>query len=175
MIVNSTEPGDPPRIRETGLSVWVVYRSLAWGGMSDETVLDKYPALELGDLAAVRDYVAKSIKSRTQDEFTGRPILTKGLLRHGAYYKGRCRNATIARWNGEEQCFYHWRDKLGRIFIQTIRYPTDELEPWWDVFDVVEELPACKFEIPFDLEATFCGNHDDLVEYHPEMWSRPAR
>ena len=47
--------------------------------------------------------------------------------------------------------------------------PSDELEPWWDVFDVVEELASCKFEIPFDLEAAFCGNRDDLFEYHPEM------
>jgi len=59
---------------------------------------------------------------------------------HGGYYKGRCRNATVARWNAEEQCFYHWREKFGRIYIETIKYPTDEQEPWWDVFDVVEEL-----------------------------------
>jgi|SRR5208283_5154251 len=174
MITNPTEPGDPPRIRETGVSAWAVYRSMIWDGLSDDVVLEKYPALELADLVAVREYVAKSIKSRTHDEFTGRLILPTERLRHGAYYKGRCRNATIARWNREEQCFYHWREKLGRIFVQTIRYPTDELEPWWDVFDVVKQLPVCKFEIPFDLEAAFCGNRDDLFEFHPEMWSRPA-
>jgi hypothetical protein len=36
-------------------------------------------------------------------------------------------------------------------------YPTDEMEPWRDVFDVVEELPDPKFEIPFDDEAVFAG------------------
>ncbi len=41
-----------------------------------------------------------------------------------------------------------------------------------DVFDVVELLPICRFEIPFDDEAVFAGNRDDLYEYNPEMWSR---
>ena len=62
---------------------------------------------------------------------------------------------------------------MGLIYIDTIKYPTDELEPWWDVFDVVEELLNPKFEIPFDREAVFCGNPDDLYEYDVEMWSRP--
>ena len=45
MITNPTEPGDPPRIRETGVSVWMVYGSMVWDGLSDEAVLEKYPAL----------------------------------------------------------------------------------------------------------------------------------
>jgi hypothetical protein len=61
-----------------------------------------------------------------RDELTGRPILPKDQLVHGRFYKGRCRNATIARWNADEQRFYHWREKFGRIFIETIGYPTDD-------------------------------------------------
>jgi hypothetical protein len=80
----------------------------------------------------------------------------------------------VARWNGHEQTFYHWREKFGRIFIETIRYPTDEEEPWWDVFDVVEELANCKFDIPFDAKAVFSGNPDDLFEFDEEMW-QPCR
>ena len=86
-----------------------------------------------------------------------------------------CRNACIARWNAEEQCFYHWREKFERIYIETIKYPTDEVEPWWDVFDVVEELPNPKVEIPFDEDAEFQGNRDDLYEYTEEMWYRPKK
>jgi hypothetical protein len=115
------------------------------------------------------------IKSRSHDEFTGRPILPKDQLVHGVYYKGRCRNATIARWNGVENCFYHWREKFGRIYIETVKYPTDVVEPWWDVFDVIEELPNPKFEIPFDEDAVFAGNREDLYEYTADMWTKVSR
>ena len=167
-----TNPFCRPHIRDTQITVWEVYRSLAFHGMTEDEVLQKYPHLEPHDLTAVREFVANSIKARTHDEITGRSILPKDQLRHGAYYKGRCRNATIARWNADERCFYHWREKFGRIFIETIKYPTDELEPWWDVFDVVEELPDTRFEIPFDLDASFVGNAADLVEHDAEMWKK---
>jgi uncharacterized protein (DUF433 family) len=163
---------DQPRIRDTEIKVWTVYRDLVLHGMTDADVLMKYPALEADDLAAVREHIAASIKVRTHDEITGRPILPRDRLVHGRYYVGRCRNATVARWNADERCFFHWREKFGRIFVETIKYPTDELEPWWDVFDVVTELPNPKFEIPFDEETVFTGQRDDLFEYHPEMWSK---
>ena len=114
-------------------------------GMTSSEVLSKFPELEPEDLAAVREFADKSIESRTHDEFTGRPILPRDRLAHGLYYKGCCRNATIARWNADENCFYHWREKFGRIYIETIKYPTDVVEPWWDVFDVVEELRLARF------------------------------
>jgi hypothetical protein len=34
---------------------------------------------------------------------------------------------------------------------------------------VVEELPDCKFEIPFDGNAEFRSNPADLVEFHEEV------
>ena len=171
------EPGQPsnPRIRDTQITVSDVYKDLAFHAMTDDEVLQKYPKLEPEDLAAVREYAATSIKSRTHDELTGRPILPKDRLVHGGYYKGRCRNASIARWNAIEQCFYHWREKFGHIYIETIRHPTDEEELWWDVFDVVEEIPNPKFEIPFDQAATFTGNREDLHEYAQEMWRKPEQ
>jgi hypothetical protein len=46
----------------------------------------------------------------------------------------------------------------------------------FDVFDVVEELPDPKFEIPFEREpdpfqpkAVFTGNPEDLSEFEAEM------
>jgi hypothetical protein len=115
----------------------------------------------------------RKIKSRTHDEITGRPILPKDRLLHGHYYKGRCRNATVARWNADKQCFFHWREKFGNVFIETIKYPTDETEPWWDTFDVVEELTHPRLEIPFDVDAAFTGKQDHLYEYNAEMWGKP--
>jgi hypothetical protein len=104
------------------------------------------------------------------DESTGRPCLAKADLKHGEYYKGRCRNATVARWNAEADCFFHWREKLGRIYIQTIKYPTDE--PRFDVFFPVSNLDDPKFEIPFDEGGVFRGQVSDLIEFNPEMWAK---
>jgi uncharacterized protein (DUF433 family) len=173
----SIEPGQPPVacIRDTKIKVWTVYRALVFHGMTDHDVLQKHPALEREDLAAVREYIATTIKSRTHDEITGRPVLPKNQLVHGKYYRGRCRHSTVARWNNDEQCFYHWREKITFVYMETIKYPTDEEEPWWDCFDVVEELPVCKIDIPFDCDAVFMGNRDDLFEFHEEMWRRIDR
>jgi uncharacterized protein (DUF433 family) len=170
-----TEPGQRsnPHILGTQVTVRDVCRDWSLRGMTDDEVLQKYPELEPHDLAAVREFAAKSIESRTHDEFTGRPILPRDWLVHGRYYKGRCRNATIARWNADERCFFHWREKLGHIYIETIQYPTDEQELLWDVFDVVQELSNPRFEIPFGSNAVFTGNRDDLYEHAEEMWSKP--
>jgi uncharacterized protein (DUF433 family) len=163
---------DQPRIRDTQIRVWEVYRDLVVQGMSDDDVLQKYRELVRDDLTAARESIAVSIRARTHDEITGRPLIPKDRLVHGRYYKGRCRHATVARWNADEQCFYHWREKIDHTYIETIKYPTDEQEPWWDVFDVAEELPDCRFEILFDMDATFTGNGYDLNEHHEEMWRK---
>ena len=155
-----------------GIPVIDIYRNLAFGRMTEEELLREHPGLTTEDLLAVREYALAEIKSRTHDEFTGRLILPKDQLKHGRYYKGRCRNATVARWNADEQCFfyYHWRLKVGSIYIETIKYPTDETEWFLDVFDVVQELATPKFTIPFDMDAAFTGNPDDLAEFNVEMW-----
>lgn len=74
--------------------------------------------------------------------------IRKRDLVHGAYYKGECRNATIARWDGINQCFVHYRTKWGEKFTETILHPEDELV--FDVF-VVERMlgdEEIKEEIP---------------------------
>src|ERR1035438_7975882 len=87
------------------------------------------------------------------DELTHRRLLPKSALHDGDYYVGRCRNASVARWNARQQCFYHWREKFGRIYIEKIKHPVDESE--FDVFRVLEELADPKVEIPFDEDAPF--------------------
>ena len=108
------------------------------------------------------------------DPITGRAILPKDRLVHGRFYKGRSRNATIARWDAEREVFWYWRQQFGRIFLDTIHYPADEPNFGLDVFDVVEELPDPKFEIPFERGAVFSGNPEDLGEFEMQMWSRPG-
>jgi hypothetical protein len=106
------------------------------------------------------------------DEHTGRALLQKSVLVDGTYYVGRCRNATIARWSATHDCFFHWRVKFDRVFVEEIKHPVDE--SYYDVFRPVRELTSPKFEIPFDVWARFEGNVDDLSEYDQEMWSRSS-
>jgi hypothetical protein len=107
------------------------------------------------------------------DERTGRAILPKTALVDGAYYVGRCRNATIARWSATRNAFFHWRQKFDQIFVEEIQHPVDE--ECFDVFRVVCELTDPKFEIPIDTKATFAGKVEDLCEHDHEMWSPIAK
>ena len=59
-------------------------------------------------------------------------MIAKKDLVHGQYYKGRCRNATIARWNGERGVFVHWQYECGFKFTTEICHPEDDKV--WDVF-----------------------------------------
>lgn len=75
--------------------------------------------------------------------------MDKSELKHGAYYFGRCRNACVARWNAEEQQFYHWRTKFGSRFVETIKHPDDDRV--FDVFVAKEEVTWGTDEIPFEV------------------------
>ncbi len=75
------------------------------------------------------------------------PKIAKADLVHGEYYRGRCRNASIARWNAERQRFVHWRTKWSDTFTEEICHPDDE--EYFDVF-VVEAPCEPEKEIPFD-------------------------
>ena len=74
------------------------------------------------------------------------PKIPKKDLIHGAYYKGRSRNANEARWNAELEKFVHWRTKFGHTFTEEICHPEDEQK--FDVF-VVEAVCETTKEIPF--------------------------
>lgn len=74
------------------------------------------------------------------------PVIPKAELVDGAYYEGRCRNATVARWDGTHQCFVHWRTKFGSRFLETIRAPEDD--QIFDVFVAERRIEAPAEEIP---------------------------
>ena len=76
------------------------------------------------------------------------PKIAKADLEHGAYYKGRCRNANEARWNGVRECFVHWRTKFGSTFTEEIKHPEDDKD--FDVFVVNEKIDKPEREIPLD-------------------------
>ena len=72
--------------------------------------------------------------------------IAKADLEHGAYYAGRCRNASEARWNAERQVFVHWRTKFNNTFLEEIKHPEDE--NFFDVFVVEHKLDIPTKEIP---------------------------
>lgn len=74
------------------------------------------------------------------------PKIAKADLEHGAYYAGRCRNATEARWNADKQCFIHWRTKFGNKFMEEIKHPEDET--YYDVFIVEKKIDTATQDIP---------------------------
>lgn len=104
---------------------------------------------ELDTLKAGREErlkVARAEYTAHEAELLARCV-PKTALKHGAYYRGTCRNAQVARWNDEEQRFYHWRTKFGDRFVETIRHREDEEH--YDVFDAEEEILVPTEEIPF--------------------------
>ena len=65
-------------------------------------------------------------------------MIPKKDLKSGAYYKGSCRNANVAQWDGREGVFYHLRTKFGSTFAESIPHPEDD--KGFDVFIPVEEI-----------------------------------
>ena len=79
-------------------------------------------------------------------------IIPKTFLQHGYWYAGHCRNATLARWDSRTGLFYYWREKFGRVFIESIEYwdPDGRFDQFIPVLMVGPQLPQ---DIPIDLEA----------------------
>jgi hypothetical protein len=74
--------------------------------------------------------------------------VAKKDLVHGAYYTGRCRNASEARWNADKQVFVYWRTKFSSTFLEEINHPEDD--KMFDVFVVKEIVEVPTKEIPFE-------------------------
>lgn len=79
-------------------------------------------------------------------------IISKADMAHGAYYKGFCRNARVARWDASNNLFVHWRSKFDDVYLETILHSDDGGS--WDVFRPFSHLPeeAVEFPIPFKFE-----------------------
>ena len=74
------------------------------------------------------------------------PVIPKLALEHGAYYQGRCRNSSIARWDGNRQVFVYYRNKFGHEFLEEIKCPEDDI--MFDVFVAEAKLETPMREIP---------------------------
>jgi hypothetical protein len=77
----------------------------------------------------------------------GDKAIRKDNLQIGSYYGGICRNARIARWDGQK--FIHWREKFGKTFLEDIEYwdINGHFDGFIPLFKIGLELPA-----PIDIE-----------------------
>ena len=53
-------------------------------------------------------------------------VLRKSQLKHGWFYIGQSRNATIARWNKTRNRFEHKRTKFTDVFTDYLDHPEDD-------------------------------------------------
>lgn len=65
-------------------------------------------------------------------------MVAKKDLIDDAWYYGICRNASIARWNAEENKFYYLRTKFGTTQAESIRHPEDD--NGYDLFIPIKQL-----------------------------------
>lgn len=78
-------------------------------------------------------------------------MINKKDLVHGEYYSGNCRAADIARWNANDDKFYHWRYKFGRSYVEVIKHPEDD--EIYDVFTPVSIIENPEEFLPLDYGA----------------------
>lgn len=76
------------------------------------------------------------------------PVIPKSNLEHGAYYQGRCRNSSVARWNADRGLFVYWRTKFNNTFLEEIKCPEDDI--MFDVFVAESKIEQPEREIPLD-------------------------
>ena len=78
----------------------------------------------------------KPIPVELYDELYSRGILKKEDLKKDSYYYGTCRNANIAKWNGEK--FVYVRHKFGSSFPEEINHLSDD--DGYDLFIPLKEI-----------------------------------
>lgn len=89
----------------------------------------------------MKPLLALAVRLQTDDDLEAayaQGLLRKEQLTHGAYYRGSCRNAEVARWHGSAECFIYLREKFGQGFPETIFHPADDRH--FDVFRAVEAV-----------------------------------
>jgi hypothetical protein len=65
---------------------------------------------------------------------------------HGTYYRGKCRNAQVARYNAETNKFVYMREKFGSVFAEDIGHA--ENDDGFDIFEPYTLMEIPPFEIP---------------------------
>ena len=94
-------------------------------------------------------------------------MIRKADLKNGQYYLGRCRNANVARWDTENNCFWHIRHKFGNAFVEGINHPEDARG--YDVFTPFETVDPTDEEKVIEEEiAEIVRNAEECKIKYPE-------
>jgi len=81
-------------------------------------------------------YVPKSVTPEVLEQYYQAGVIRKEDLKNGTYYWGRCRNSSLAMWDGKE--FIYLRTKFGNTFSETINHISDD--NGYDLFVPIKEL-----------------------------------
>jgi hypothetical protein len=73
------------------------------------------------------------------------PVLAAPFV-HGAYYRGVCRNAHVARYNAETNKFVYMREKFGHVYPEDICHAGND--NGFDLFQPYALMENPPFEIP---------------------------
>jgi len=65
----------------------------------------------------------------------------------GAYYRGKCRNAQMARYSSSKNNFVYMREKFGHVYAESIGHA--ENDNGFDLFKPYALMENPPFEIPF--------------------------
>jgi len=116
------------------------YNKFVWERYRTEQLIDK----KRESRSVIRSLPKNVPMEKLQEWYDAGHMLSRESLKAGVFYYGHCRNAQIARWDGER--FRHIRDKFG-IYLEYIKHPEDE--QYSDVFQPYTELDAKYLRLPF--------------------------
>jgi hypothetical protein len=72
-------------------------------------------------------------------------MIAKQELKDGQYYSGRCRNASVAKWDAKRNCFTYMRTKFCDRFAEDINHVDDK--NGYDTFIPVAECEPEEHQI----------------------------
>jgi len=87
-------------------------------------------------------YLPRSLTKEDIGFLIQRGMIAKKDLVVGGVYYGNCRNASVARWQGN--CFIHWRRKFSDVYEEEINHPEDD--DGFDVFVPIKKLSDDKYK-----------------------------
>ena len=109
--------------------------------LTDEQIQDLLKDVNDGRLSladAIRKLLTKPMVPEKLAQAVEMGMIPKDQLENFAYYRGKCRNATIAMWRADEERFWHLRTKFGDTFAERIEHPEDDRG--FDLFVPLEKI-----------------------------------
>lgn len=100
--------------------------------------MEKYTEIEKFDEHSIEriNHLPDPIPTELYEELFSKGVLRKEELKKGNFYYGTCRNASVAKWDGEK--FIYIRYKFGTYFLEDINHLSDD--NGYDLFVPIKEV-----------------------------------